>query len=375
LPLAVPNLMIALRETKNEIFAESPLAITLITYPFVDLIRFISMIGIVWAHVSVFPITNSGNAELITDDYMVAFIPYKQVFKFAVLCFFMISGFLLGDKISAVNPVSYFKKRFNSTIKPYMVALCMFIALELVRIHIFKRHVTNSDSIIDILRLCLFDTFFWYLPNYLICLAIILVFKRYLKSLYLGASLLCITLLYAAFTVYTTTYSLGHAKVVFAYVFYLWLGTYIRQKNLVPYIYKLNIYYVLAAVVLLFVLSSVESYWLYKHSLNYFNILRIFNQLYSVAMFVLLVKLGSKKRTFGPFHPRKESYGIYLYHGFLIYFIIPKAVIMANEYLGIQIWSTNTWIRLLLMTAYAVICYLTTALFTKILLNLKLAYL
>jgi peptidoglycan/LPS O-acetylase OafA/YrhL len=375
LPLAVPNLMIALRETKNEIFAESQLTITSITYPFVDLIRFISMIGIVWAHVSVYPITNSGSYELVSDDYMVAFIPYKQVFKFAVLCFFMISGFLLGDKISAVNPVSYFKRRFNSTIKPYMVAFCMFIALELVRIHILNKHVTHSDSIIDILRFCLFETFFWYLPNYLICLAIILVFKRYLKSLYLGASLLCITLLYAAFTVYTTTYSVGHTQVVFAYVFYLWLGTYIRQKNLVPYIYKFNIYYVLAAVVLLFVISSVESYWLYKHNLNYLSILRIFNQLYAVAMFVLLVKLGSKKRTFGPFHPRKESYGIYLYHGFFIYFIFPKAVIMANEYLGLQIWSTNTWIRLLLMTAYAVICYLTTALFTKILLNLKLAYL
>lgn len=333
------------------------------------------MIGIVWAHVVLWPTTKGGSTELLNDSYMAAYIPYKQIFKFAVICFFMISGFLLGDKITTTNSVQYFKNRFNTTIKPYLIAFCVFFGLLLVRAFLLKRNVTDTNSISSILKFCIYNTFFWYLPNYFICLAIILAFKKHLKSWYLGLTLLCITLLYTILTVYTNNFSAGHTTALFAYVFYLWLGAFIRHKNLVNNILKCNLYPILAVVICLFALSSLESYLLYKLHLQYFSILRIFNQLYSVAMFVLLVKLGSKKLNFGLFSPRKESYGIYLYHGFFVYFVFPKGIILINDYFGIQLWSANTWLRLLLITIYAILSYLLTVLVTKLLIRYKLAYL
>lgn len=333
------------------------------------------MIGIVWAHVVLWPTTRGGSTELFNDSYMVAYIPYKQIFKFAVICFFMISGFLLGDKITTTDSIQYFKNRFNTTIKPYLIAFSVFLGLLLIRAFLLKRNVTDTNSLGSIIKFCIYNTFFWYLPNYFICLAVILVFKKYLKSWYLGLSLLCITLLYTILTVYTNTFSAGHSTALFAYVFYLWLGAFIRHKNLVNNIIKSRLYPILALAICLFALSSLESYILYKLDLQHFNILRIFNQLYSVAMFVLLVKLGSKKMNFGIFNPRKESYGIYLYHGFFVYFVFPKLIILINDYLGIQLWSTNTWLRLFLITLYAILTYVLTVLLTKLLIHFKLAYL
>jgi fucose 4-O-acetylase-like acetyltransferase len=95
-------------------------------FPFIDLIRFLSMMGIVWAHVVLWPPVTNGSTELLEDNYMQAYIPFKQIFKFSVICFFIVSGFLLGDKISNVNGFTYFKKRFTTTIKPYLIA---FLAL------------------------------------------------------------------------------------------------------------------------------------------------------------------------------------------------------------------------------------------------------
>lgn len=344
-------------------------------FPFIDLIRFVSMMGIVWAHVVLWPPIANGSTELLEDNYMQAYIPFKQIFKFSVICFFIVSGFLLGDKISTVNGLAYFKKRFTTTTKPYLIAFLSFLGLLMIRSYVLDRQVTESNSFLSIVKFGLFDTFFWYLPNYLICLSIILIFRKYLKSLYLGAALFCATLIYTVLTVYTTTYAAGHATALLGFVFYLWLGAYIRQKNIVTHILKIKTYVLLTIAVFLFIVSSLESYWLYKHSLQYFNILRGFNQLYAVAMFALLVKLGSTKINYGIFEPRRESFGIYLYHGFFVYFLFPKAIIMTKQYFGIEIWSAHTVPRLLLITLYGVCCYLLSLMLVKVLLRFKLAYL
>jgi fucose 4-O-acetylase-like acetyltransferase len=345
------------------------------SYPFVNLIRFVSMMGVVWAHVVLWSPDRGGSTDLLEDTYMQSYIPYKQIFKFSVLCFFIISGFLLGDKITRGSRISYFKRRLDGTIKPYMVAFLLFAGFMLIRSHVLHRQVTESNSFFSVIKFCVFDTFFWYLPNYLVCLFIIMLLRKYLKSWYLGGALLSITMVYTVLTVYTNTYAAGHGTAIFGFIFYLWLGVFIRQQNIVNKILNIKTPVLLIIVLFLFVLSSLESYWLYKQSLPYFNILRVFNQLYALAMFALLVKLGSSKINFGIFDPRKESFGIYLYHGFFVYFLFPKLVIMAKEYMGIEIWTENTMLRLLLITLYAICCYLLTVLLVKLLQRFKLAYL
>ncbi len=345
-------------------------------YPFVDLIRFISMIGIVWAHIDLFNKDESIVQKFLTDDhYMQFYIPFKQLFKFAVICFFMISGYLLGDKIQTSNSVVYFKNRFGSTVKPYLIAFLPFLGIMVIKAYVFNHVITDTNSFASLVKYCMFQTLFWYLPNYLICLFIILLFKPYLNSIYLGLGLLLITLVYMVLNVYTITYADQHTKAMFGFVFYLWLGAYIRHNNLVYDIRKIPSGILIAITAALFVLSSLESYWLYLNKLSYFHILRIFNQLYSVSMFVLLVNLCRSKINFGPFNPRKETFGIYLYHSFFIYFIIPKVITLGEQYLGIKLYNYTTGLRLGIITLYFVACYISTVLLVKAFLRFKLAYL
>lgn len=114
---------------------------------------------------------------------------------------------------------------------------------------------------------------------------------------------------------------------------------------------------------------------LYKYHLNYFNVLRVFNQLYSVAMFAFLVRICKNPPRFKFFNPRKETYGIYLYHGIIMYYIAPKLVILADTYLHIRLYTTNSFIFIPLATAYFVVCYLATTLLVKVLIRFNLGFL
>jgi peptidoglycan/LPS O-acetylase OafA/YrhL len=81
-------------------------------YPFVDWIRMISMIGIIWAHTPNFEGTKSYNS---LDDITLYFF-FMNFFKFGVICFFLISGFLLAGKIQQEPAISYFKRRVLGTL-------------------------------------------------------------------------------------------------------------------------------------------------------------------------------------------------------------------------------------------------------------------
>ena len=333
------------------------------------------MIGIVWAHVVLWSPYKGGSTEYLNDAYMQYFVPYKQIFKFSVICFFIISGFLLGDKIKTVRSFPYFKRRFRSTMKPYVFAYAAFLGLLFFRAYVLKSHVTESNTVYSIVKFSIVDTLFWFMPNYLVSLAVVLLCKKYLNSIYFGIGLFVITLAYSYFSVYNRNFVTSHSTALFGFVFYLWLGAYIKQSNLVEKIRKIKTPLLVAVAILFYIASSAEAYWLYRQKLEYLNILRILNQFYAISIFVLLVKLGYSKITFGPFTPRKETYGIYLYHGFFTYFFLPKIIVMLNNYFDIRFISYNTLLRLLIITAYFIVCYTSSVLLVKAFLRFKLAYL
>lgn len=344
-------------------------------YPFVDLVRFISMIGIVWAHVVLWSPYKGGSTEYLDDSYMQYFIAYKQIFKFSVICFFMISGFLLGDKITTVEAIPYFKRRFKSTMKPYIIAYSMFLGLLFFKAFVLKSHVTDSNTAYSIIKFSIVDTLFWFMPNYLASLAIILLCRKFLNSVYFGLCLFIITLGYSCITVYSSAYASPHTTAILGFVSFLWLGAYIKQKNIAEKIRKISTPLLIMVAATLYIASCVESYWLFHQKLEYFNVLRIFNQLYAVSMFALLVKLGYSEIKFGPFVPRKETYGIYLYHGLFTYFFLPKIIVLINDYFGLQFVSYEILTRLTIITTYFIICYISTVITVKLLLRFKLAYL
>ncbi len=304
---------------------------------------------------------------------MELYIPFKQLFKFSVLCFFIISGFLLGDKIGKTDSISYYKRRLNATLKPYLVAFSLFVGTLLFRLYVLHR--PEFKSVTQIVNFTLFNTLYWYLPNYLVCLLVLMFFKNQLKSLYFGLALLMLNIGYIYLTIYSGKFTLPHTTGMLSYLFYLWLGAIMRKKGWVDKIRGLNAGILLAITVAAYLLSCLESYRLYLDHKDYFNILRFGNQLYSLAMFSLLVKVCSKQVNFGFFNPRQETYGIYLYHGFFSMFLLPKLMTWSYLYFHIQWYSYNIYIYLLSLLLFFAACYLLTVLLVKMLLRLNIGYL
>lgn len=340
-------------------------------YPFIDFIRFISMMGIVWAHTEAFPfnssyydfLKNHGNAEY--------YILFKQVFKFSVFCFFMISGFLLGDKITEVSPMVYLKKRMYSTLRPYLISLVLFMSLYFIRsIFFLNVHYSLISAIKETLYIII-GTPYWFIPTYFVSLIVILLLIKYIDSYLFGAFLFVITLLFTFPIELNTHHLIGPNTVFFGYIFYIWLGIFIRRKNLIEKFKSLNIYLLLIVVVAFFLASSYESLWLFNRNEHlFFNILRFTNQLYGISFFIFLVRICPDNLNFGFFNPRKETYGVYLYHFFFVVFTFP----LIYKWLELNTtWNfNNTFTVIGLSVIHFMFCYFITTVWVKLLLKYKM---
>jgi hypothetical protein len=342
-------------------------------YPFVDLVRFIATIGIVFIHTEAPSPGQNFEAFLHHVHHVEYYLLLRQIFKFSTICYFLIAGFLLADKTLDTNPFKYYLRRLNIIAKPYLLALLIFITILVIT----TMHTFQSQYVFSVIKFAAFYTPFWYVPNYLLCLLIIVGFYKYASSLYFGGLLFLITLSYSYFDVYSATHTGSHTTALFGFVFYMWLGVYIKKSNLVEKIKQISPVITGAILLLLFVLCNLETHYLFYHTHTHdsLNTLRISNQLYSVAFFVFIISLCTKKPNFGIFNPRKETYGIYLYHSFFFFFVIPYTEAWISPMFNINLVSYNIYHLLALTFINFIICYLASTAFVKLLLRFKLAYL
>jgi len=346
-----------------------------ITYPFVDLIRFISTIGIVFIHAEFFLTSNE-----VTFFHKVHHIEYyflmRQVFKFATICYFLIAGFLLADKIEGNQRIKYFMRRLKVIVKPYALAVSLFILG-----FILDRAASQKLSgpfVIETVKYILGYTSFWYVPNYLICLLIIVSFSKYVKSAWFGAALFLMTIVYTYLNVYSVNHTSSHTTALLGFVFYMWLGIFIKKNGIVQKIQQIDPLLLIGITVLIFALSNYETWYLFNftHTSDSLNTLRVTNQLYSVAVFALLVRLcGAKAPDFGVFRPKQETYGIYLYHCFFIFYIIPGIEKWIAKHYHVSFFSYNVFHLIAINLLNFVICYCATTLLVKFLVRYKLAFL
>jgi len=350
-----------------------------VNYPFVDFIRFISMIGIVWAHIPFFEENETVNNILNKIDHPMIYLSFMQFFKFGVICFYLISGFLIGENLKNTVPLSYLKRRLRTIVKPYIVVLIVFEIFTMISHFYIKNNTFSISSVIEILKGSIFYTPLWFIPNYLLALGIILLFYKYVGSKLFGLILFVIMILYSLFLVYSPAHATSHTTALFGFVFYLWLGIFIRQNNLVNKILGININILILITLALFSLSVIESYLLYKNNLNtVFNILRFSNQLYSLSMFALLVKICNAPPKFHFLNPRKETYGIYLYHGFITSFLIPIIIGFIGQYFDVKLhdwYDYRVFPFIFLFFSFFLFCYVSTTLFVKLLLKYDIGYL
>lgn len=350
-----------------------------VNYPFVDFIRFISMIGIVWAHIPFFEENETVNNILNKIDHPMIYLSFMQFFKFGVICFYLISGFLIGENLKNTVPLSYLKRRLRTIVKPYIVVLIVFEIFTMISHFYIKNNTFSISSVIEILKGSIFYTPLWFIPNYLLALGIILLFYKYVGSKLFGLMLFVVMIIYSLFLVYSPAHATSHTTALFGFVFYLWLGIFIRQNNLVDKILGININILILITLALFSISVIESYLLYKNNLStVFNILRFSNQLYSLSMFALLVKICNAPPKFHFLNPRKETYGIYLYHGFITSFLIPIIIGFIGQYFDVKLhdwYDYRVFPFIFLFLSFFLFCYVSTTLFVKLILKYDIGYL
>lgn len=289
-------------------------------FDFVDTIRCISMIGIVFEHSSV--LWNDIYAN--TGDRIIQ-ASVMQFFKFATIAFFLIGGFLINHKFTEYTPFEYIKNRFRNTIGPWIFWIAVLIILN--AIHAYYVHlkfgnpqVVDAGFIASQLKQIIFYSSFWFILNFLICISILLIFKKYIYKLGFGIIWGLISLFYSL-NLYYGWIVTEHSTALFGFVFYLWLGVYMNRyyDKVSVYIHKISWFWMIIINLLCFALSNIEIIHLMDSgSKDAFNTLRITNIIYSLSMFALLLKIGPLKRIQDFLMPRQTTFGIYLLHQILI---------------------------------------------------------
>ncbi|WP_443945670.1 acyltransferase family protein [Pedobacter sp. AW1-32] len=298
-------------------------------FDFVDTIRCISMFGIVYEHSAVL----WGMHYTKTSDIWLQ-VMAMQFWKFATIAFFLIGGFLINYKFTEYTPLQYLGRRFKNTIKPWLFWIAILIILNLI--HNWVLQMKSGDDLfegknpvayfVEQLRYILFESSFWFILNFLICISILLLFKKYLYKIWFGLILACISLIYSL-NLYHEWFVTHHSAALFGFVFYLWLGVYLNRyyERIMQFTRDMKWSWILITNIVFFVFSCLEVIYLAKNgSTDQYNTLRISNIFYSLSMFLLLLKIGSIKFIDKGLKPRQTTFGIYLIHQILIIRLLPE---------------------------------------------------
>lgn len=231
---------------------------------FVDNVRFWSMLSIVAMHaLYVFGMMKQ-HAPILQQVLMTPF-------KFGTIGFFLISGFLMGDGVGTSYPGEYMKKRLKKIFLPwlcwYLLMLMYLIGVNEVHMHMGLRF--NPQGYRIFARLLYIDTFFtafWFVPNLLLGMYVLVLFRQHLDDLRLGAALLAIDLFYVA-NIYARWVPRSHTEAVLGFVFYLWLGGYAarRYKWLTVWLNDVAWKWLLGAVIVSAGCAFMEGLWLYRY--------------------------------------------------------------------------------------------------------------
>ncbi|UKT63813.1 acyltransferase family protein [Pedobacter mucosus] len=306
-----------------------------INYDFIDSLRFIAIITIVLEHSYVWPepkfFTTLGeqSIQLFT----------MQVFKFGTILFYILAGFLIGDKIHTTTSLQYLKRRFDGTFKPWLfwiVIFLLFIYGNLLVVHIKGSWSPMFDKPFYGLGTQLYDiivnTSFWFILNFLGSISILLIFRKYLYSWKVGIFLGLCSLFYSLNLYHEWIYS-QHTTAILGFVFYLWLGVILHKyfKEFNEWVKRRSVITLAIFTILALIAACLESLYLIKAGVKAdpYNTLRVTNIIYSLISFVFLYRLGNplwiKK-----LNPRSSTYGIHLVHYIIIVQILPTIFLPLN---------------------------------------------
>lgn len=296
---------------------------------FANNVRFLSMAAIVAVH--------SIEYNLDKLPYHSSLCYVEQPFKFGTIAFFLVSGFLFGDRIDQYNSLQYFGRRLRNVFLPW---LSWFLLLRIGADLIHGRLSRPDFGVeLDLSKKLLFNSSFWFVPNLLFALALLLVFRHVLRDFRIGILFLLGSLFYSA-NIYGHWITTSHTRAVFGFVFYLWLGAWSSWhfSAIEKWLARIPTLFMLALVGITLCLSLGESCLLFKlGSTDPMNSLRLSNQLFSIAAVMAIVKL---KKPVSPrfVDVRRQTFGIYLTHPLILPLIsvllTPVVQILSSSAMG-----------------------------------------
>lgn len=244
-----------------------------------------------------------------------------QPFKFATIGFFLISGFLMEDRLTQRSPLEYMLRRIRTVFAPWsfwFLAFCVAMTARRAALEKFNLHSAH-DTVFFIFKIShtlLFTTAYWFVPNLMVALGILMLCRRFLFNPRLGFLFAAMSLFYSLNLYTHWIAAISHPHALFGFVFYLWLGAwtannrsaFTRWIELIPMP-------AMIAIVLVAALAALgEGLFLIRLGTDEpANTLRISNQIFSVAM-VLLIFRARKPLSPRTINVRATTFGIYLVH-------------------------------------------------------------
>jgi membrane-bound acyltransferase YfiQ involved in biofilm formation len=284
---------------------------------FVDAVRFWSMFAVVALH---------SLQSFRFFRYSNEFTPLaiQCFFKFGTISFFLISGFLLGERIDKGSARSYLGKRLKNLFIPWSLWFGIIVLYLLGSDTLHRRMDLTSlsawchEAWLDVMAGA-FGTSFWFVPNLALGMCVLLLFRRHLDSVRLGLFLFAINLIYVV-NIYFQWFPASHTTALFAYVSHLWLGSFVARNfaRFSQFMERVSIPSLGVCCVLAYVVACGETRLLsFLHSEDATNTLRASNQIFAVLVVLLLFKL--KAPSWPRFvNVREQTYGIYLMHYVLL---------------------------------------------------------
>jgi probable poly-beta-1,6-N-acetyl-D-glucosamine export protein len=287
-------------------------------YRFVSNVRFLSMIAIVWVHMEYL------FGAAMRSPWMEIRVVLRQSMKFGSIGFFLISGFLLGEGLTRMNPRRYFDRRLKAVLLPWLFWGAIWFAVSLSFNLLEGDHQDSLRSSMWVVvgkyfQFVFTQSIYWFVPNYFVCLAIVCGLYRRVPNFVQGAVFFAISLFYGV-NVYLEVLPPRHTSAFLGFVFYLWLGMsgYLYREVWDRWLNRISWTRLVGYAVVAGVLALAETYLLRKmHAVDAANSLRISNQVFSVVAVLLIVKC---KRAVYPsaIDVRSTTFGIFLIHPFLI---------------------------------------------------------
>lgn len=343
-------------------------------FDFVDTIRCISMMGIVWEHSSAISIeTYTDTSSLLVQSFTL------QVFKFVTIAFFLIAGFLINHKFQEYPARQYLKNRFQNTVKPWLFWVIIFMSLTML--DRFVAWAKGSDGgllisnfplyLYNLTKIVLFFGPYWFILNFLICISILLLFKRYLYKIWLGVILGLVSLVYSV-NLHYGWFETTHSAALFGFVFYLWLGVYLNRyfSQFKAFVTRIPWFVVILALMVTIAMGMAEAFYLLDSGVkDAYNTLRVTNIIYSLVAFVALFKIGPIK-ALNRLKPRQTTFGIYLIH----FIILERVLPLIFQPLKLDFSQFNIWVNIGITIGRFLFAYIISLFSTMLLSKTKMKW-